>query len=117
MPIPDASAYALLPSVDIDLKVLLFTLIVSLLASVFFGGIPAIVFSRPNPGDAMKNGSRGSASGHQRIRDILVVSEVALSLVLLAGAGLMIHSFLRLGQVSPGFQPDHLLTLEMELPT
>jgi len=117
IPIPEAGANALLPSVDIDLKVLLFTLIISLLASVFFGGIPAIVFSTPNPGDAMKSGSRGSAAGHQRIRGVLVVSEVALSLVLLVGAGLMIHSFLRLEHVNPGFQSDHLLTLEMELPT
>jgi len=117
IPIPDAGASALLPAVTIDMRVLLFTLIVSLLASVFFGSIPAIVFSRPNPGDAMKNGARGTASGHQRIRSVLVVSEVTLSLVLLVGAGLMIHSFWRLGQVSPGFQPDHLLSLEMELPT
>ena len=117
IPIPDASANALLPAVDMDLKVLLFTLIVSMLASVLFGGIPALVFSRSNPGDAMKSGSRGSASGHQRIRSILVISEIALSLVLLAGAGLMIRSFWRLGQVNPGFQSDHILTLEMELPT
>jgi putative ABC transport system permease protein len=117
IPIPDAAANALLPTIEIDTRALLFTLIVSLSSSVFFGGIPAIVFSRQNVSESMKSGSRGSASGHQRIRGVLVVSEVTLSLILLAGAGLMIHSFWRLGQVNPGFHPDHLLTLEMELPT
>jgi len=95
-----------------------FTLGLSVLTSVVFGLAPAISASRVDLNEALKT-SLGHLSGSSRggrIRSILVVAEVALSIVLLAGAGLLLRSFERLASANPGFEPDHLLTARLSLP-
>jgi putative ABC transport system permease protein len=98
--------------ISIDPRVAGFTLLVSVVTGVLFGLAPAIQVSRPDLTEALKESGRGTA-GHRRnrLRSGLVVSEVALSLVLLVGAGLMIRSFTKLNQVDPGFKPAQVLTL------
>ncbi|HSE25466.1 MAG TPA: ABC transporter permease [Pyrinomonadaceae bacterium] len=104
-------------SIGVDAWVLLFTLVVSVVTGVVFGLVPALQASRVDLNTALKENTRGSSgSGQQRLRSTLVVSEVALSLLLLAGAGLMIKSFWQLQQVNPGFDPNNLLSLEVTLP-
>ena len=102
--------------VTIDLRVLGFTLAVSLLTGILFGILPALRASRPNLNERLKAGGR-SASGtnRQHLRGFLVVAEIALSLVLLVGAGLLIRSFLRLQAVNPGFNPTNVLTMQIDL--
>jgi putative ABC transport system permease protein len=98
----------------LDAKVLGFTLIVSVVCGLIFGMAPAIHAARPNLNESLKEGGRqsGGSSGN-RLRSLLVVAEIALSLVLLIGAGLLINSFLRLEQVSPGFSARGVLTTSL----
>jgi putative ABC transport system permease protein len=105
-----------LNNTGLDLNVLLFTAGVSLLTSVIFGLVPALQASKVDTQDALKDGGRGgtNAAGN-RVRSILVVSEVALSLVLLVGAGLLAKSFLLLREVNPGFSPEHVLITDLSL--
>jgi putative ABC transport system permease protein len=114
--IPDNISQA--RSISIDAKVLLFTLGVSLLTGLIFGLAPALQASRFNLNETLKEGGRDSAAGSRgnRIRSLLVVAEVAVSLILLIGAGLLINSFLRLRNVDPGFRADNLLTMRIVLP-
>jgi putative ABC transport system permease protein len=104
-------------SIEVDSSVLAFTILVSVATGLIFGMAPALQASRTDLNSTLKDGARGTmgAGGH-RLRSALVIGEVALSLLLLAGAGLMIKSFWRLQQVDPGFNPQNLLSVEVTLP-
>jgi putative ABC transport system permease protein len=104
--------------ISLDVKVLGFTLLVSLVTGLVFGLAPAIQALRMNQGETLKEGGRDSVTGRsgKRLRGLLVMAEVAVSLVLLIAAGLLINSFLRLRNIDPGFKVDHLLTMKIELP-
>ena len=105
-------------AVKLDRAVFGFTLGEALLTSLIFGLLPALRFARLDLIDALKDGSRtaGAGRGSQRLRQALVVTQIALALVLLVGAGLMARSFLNLSGVEPGFDGDNLLTLEYRVP-
>lgn len=102
----------------IDYKVLGFTLLVSVATGLIFGLAPAMQAVRFNQAETLKEGGRDAATGShgKRLRSLLVMAEVAISLVLLIGAGLLINSFLRLRNVDPGFRADNLLTMNIVLP-
>jgi putative ABC transport system permease protein len=99
----------------IDARVLGFTLVMAVATGLVFGLAPALQASRPDLTDALKDGSRGAGTSRagKRLRNVLVVSEVALSLVLLVGASLMMKSFLRLQSVDPGFDYRRSLAMQM----
>jgi predicted permease len=103
--------------VQMDLGVLVFTAATIVLVAVAFGLGPALQASRQDVQGALKERGRGSTSGtaQHRLRGMLATAETALALVLLVGAGLMLNSLYHLLQVSPGFQPDRVLTMEMDL--
>jgi putative ABC transport system permease protein len=102
----------------IDWQVLGFTFALSLLAGVIFGLAPALHGSKPDINAALKSAGplSGAGSSRQRTRSLLVAAEIALSLMLLVGAGLMIKSFLHLQEVDPGFSPERVLTADINLP-
>jgi len=103
--------------VGLDWRVALFTLGISVLTGILFGLTPAIGSSRPDLHSGMKESSRGSGSSlrHNKMRSLLVVSEVSLALVLLVGASLLIRTFAALRAVDPGFDAHNVLTMEMAL--
>jgi len=113
-----ADELAHIKNISVDLNVLGFTLLVSVLVSLAFGLAPALHYSRPALNDTLKQGGLNSTSGYgfRRLRKALVVGEIALALALLIGAGLMVKSFLRLQAVDPGFNPNQLLTMVVSLP-
>jgi len=102
-----------------DVYVLGFTLGISVLAGLLFGLVPAVQISRPDLNTDLRSEGRGSTSGRRRnaVRNLLVVSQVALSLVLLIGAGLLVRNFVQLRRANPGFAVHHLLTMKISLPT
>jgi len=107
-----------LQGVTVDARVFVFTLGVSALTAIVFGGVPALLASRTRPGATLSDVARdvsGGTSG-RLVRRVLVVSEVALAVVLLVGAGLLIRSFQRLRQVDIGFATENRLTMKMVLP-
>ena len=105
-----------LQNVGLDRYVLFFTLAVSTLTGIVFGLAPALHASRPDPGNMLKDAGRGlSQGGRNWMRSALIVSEVALSLMLLAGAGLLINSFWRLLQTDAGFNGKGVLALDIPL--
>jgi putative ABC transport system permease protein len=107
---------ARLEEVSLDWRVLGFTLGISCLTSVLFGLAPALQISKTDLQNTLKEGGRGFVGTRgQRLRKLLVIAEVALSLVLLIGAGLLMRSFVRLQQVELGFNPTRLLTLRVEM--
>ncbi|HEV8486356.1 MAG TPA: ABC transporter permease [Blastocatellia bacterium] len=103
----------------IDLRVLAFTMATSVVTAVLFGLVPALHASKVNLNESLKEGGRSSAEGARggRIRSVLVVSEVVLSFALLAGASLMVRSFMRLQQVDPGFNTNNLATMAISCPS
>ncbi len=104
--------------IGVDARVLIFTFAATLIAGVISGLVPALQASRTDLNTLLRDEARSStASRHsRRTRDLLVVAEVGLALVLLIGAGLLVHSFVLLQQVKPGFKADNVLTLHIDLP-
>jgi predicted permease len=107
-----------LDEVRLNWPVLAFTLAASLLTGLVFGLFPALNATNPNLIASLKEGGRSSTEGSRsaRLRRALVVSEIALALMLLVGAGLMVRSFVRLQEVDPGFQPERVLAVDVALP-
>ncbi|MET0645632.1 MAG: ABC transporter permease [Pyrinomonadaceae bacterium] len=108
-----------LQNVGINTTVLAWTLGVTLLTSLLFGIVPALEATRLNLNDALKEGGKGADAQGSRsriLRSVLVVIEVALSLVLLAGAGLLIKSFAQLRKIDTGFNTENVLTMVLRLP-
>jgi len=101
--------------VGVDGWVLAFTLAATALTGILFGLVPALQSFSPNLTEALKEGQRSSSGTRNRTGRILVISEVALTLALLVGAGLLVKSFWRLSQVNPGFNPDKLLTMQISV--
>ena len=113
---PTFTLFSQLDRVSLDTTVLGFMLGVSLLTGVLFGLLPALQSSRPNLIQSLKQSGDRYGGGRNRMRNSLVIGEIALALVLLMGAGLMMRSFLLLQRVDPGFDIDNLLSLQVELP-
>jgi putative ABC transport system permease protein len=107
-----------LNEIDVSAAVLFFAFLISLLTGLLFGLAPALQAANPNQVQNLREGGRGSGVGrrHTRLSRALVVSEVALSIVLLAGAGLLLRSFWRVLEVRPGFNPSHLTTVQIWIP-
>ena len=107
-----------LDEIRLDARVLGFTVVVVGLVGLLFGLAPALQASRTDLNDALKEGGRSSSQGHgrNRVRAVLVVSEIALSMLLLIGAGLLIKSFVVLHDVNPGFDAQNVLTMRVPLP-
>jgi len=101
--------------IRVDPRVLAYTFLVSLASGVLFGLVPALQGTRETGHGALKEGRSPGGSTRQRVRQALVVSEIALALMLLVGAGLLMRSFFRLRSVDPGFNPTGLLTLQLSL--
>lgn len=104
--------------IALDSRVLVFTIGISLLTGLVFGLAPALSASKLDINDSLKEGGRGSTEGGRRsnLRSILVVGEIALSLMLLVSAGLLIKSFDNLLHVAPGFRPEHTVTMSLAIP-
>src|SRR5262247_546781 len=103
---------------SLDVRMLAFTTAVTLLTGLSFGLVPALQISKPNLNEMLKDAGRGSTEGGRRrlVRNALVVVEVAISLVLLFGAGLLMRSFISLQKVDPGFDTKNALTVSISLP-
>jgi predicted permease len=101
--------------VGLDGHVLVFTFAISILTGVVFGLVPALKMSRSDLQETLKEGGRGASATRQRARSVFVVGEMALALVLLAGAGLMIRTLARLWNVNPGFNPQNVLVFDVTL--
>ncbi|MHB8503948.1 MAG: ABC transporter permease [Candidatus Acidiferrales bacterium] len=102
--------------VSLDSHVLLFTLAISLFAGVIFGLAPALKTSRVDLQEILKESGRGVSGARHRLQGVFVAVEVALALILLAGAGLMVRSLEALWRVNPGFNPSHAITFSLSLP-
>ena len=107
-----------LNEVDVSVGVLFFAFLISILTGALFGLAPALQAANPNQLENLREGGRGSGAArrHTRLSRVLAVSEVALSVVLLAGAGLLLRSFWRVLEVRPGFNPKHLTTVQIWIP-
>jgi len=95
--------------IGLDGRVLLFTLAISIFVGIAFGMVPALKSSRPDLHESLKEGGRGSSGTRLRTQNIFVAVEMALAVVLLAGAGLMVRSLVGLANVNPGFDPEHVV--------
>jgi putative ABC transport system permease protein len=107
-----------LSEVDVSAGVLIFAFLVSIVTGVLFGLAPALQAANPDQVENLREGGRGTGTGrrHTRISRVLVVSEIALAIVLLAGAGLLLRSFWHVLEVHPGFNPAHLSTVQIWIP-
>ena len=107
-----------LKRVSVNVPVLLFTLGLSVITGIVFGLVPSLEATRFNLHNSLKEGGKnvGGSSGGHRVRSLFVVTQVALALVLLVGAGLLVKSLNRLQAVAPGFNPENLLTVRVSLP-
>jgi putative ABC transport system permease protein len=105
-------------SIELNWAVLLFTFLIVSVVGIVFGALPAIWTSRTDPNSSLKDGGRGTSESaeRQRTRALFVVVEVALSVMLLIGAGLLVRSFQRVLNTNPGFRPEHVLTASIDLP-
>ncbi len=103
-------------SMSVDLRVLGFTAVVAVASSLLFGAMPALNLSALSLVGALKDGGHGASGRRGRARSLLVVSEMALAVMLVLGAGLLVRSFVKLVQVDPGFTADRILTLRVTLP-
>ena len=103
--------------IRIDDRILVFTTLTTFGSSLLFGLLPAWRASRADAGDALKSRTGSGAVAHARVRAALVITEVALSVVLLTGAALLVRSFVKLVRLDPGFDPKGLATLALEIPT
>jgi putative ABC transport system permease protein len=119
LPMSDAGAEILRPAISVDTRVLGFALLVSTVAALIFGLIPALYAGRADVNEAMKAGGRASTTSFRRIDvwGLLVTGEVALASLLLIGAGLAVRSFANIQHVNSGFRAAHVLTFRMRLPT
>ena len=99
-----------------DGRVLIFTIGLTLLTALIFGLIPALQGSRVDQAESLKESARGNAAGRSRVRGLLMTAEIAMSFVLLVGAGLLIKSFIRLRSVNSGINPDNVLTFRLSSP-
>ena len=102
--------------IGVDWRVLAFTIAVSLLSGIVFGLAPALKTRKPILQGTLKESGRGTSAAHHRTQNIFVVVEMALALVLLAGAGLMLRTLARLWGVDPGFNPKNVVTFNLSLP-
>jgi len=102
----------------LNLQVLIFTALVAVLTSVLFGLVPALQAAKPELAASLKEGGRSGTEtmARSRLRSALIVTEMALAMVLLVGAGLLLRSLLGLGKVDPGFAKDHVITFGLDLP-
>ncbi len=107
-----------LREVNLDLRVLVMTFGVSVGTGILFGLVPGLAGAKPELTESLKEGGRSSTAGKRRnfLRNVLVIAEVALALVLLTSAGLLMKSFVRLQNVNPGFDSHNVLTAEVSLP-
>jgi predicted permease len=118
------AALAILPSalpraeaIGLDLRVFMFTAVISIATGVLFGLMPALKTSAPNLSDRLKEGGRGASGSRHQTQGVFVVAEIGLAVVLLVGAGLMIRSLVIVWNVEPGFNPHKVLTFGVSLPS
>jgi len=102
--------------VAVDERMLVFTVAISLFAGVFFGPMPLLGTQRVNPRESLKETNRVAGGGQSVLRSFLAVSQIAIAIVLLIGAGLMAKSFWALIHVTPGFRAENILTARLSLP-
>ena len=105
-----------LASINIDLRVLAFTFLISVMTGILFGLVPALQISKPDLNELLKEGGHRSSFHRSRLRQALMVTEIALAIMLLVGAGLLVRSFVNLLAVNPGFKAQNLLTARVSLP-
>lgn len=112
---PDSPRFS---EANLDYRVLAFTLAISLVTGIIFGLVPALQSSKLDVTSSLKEGGRsGDSYRRTSSRNLLLMGEVAMSLILLVGAGLLIKSFMRLQEVKPGFNPEHVLIASLSLPS